>query len=324
MRPFESFLEPQIKSYLSYRKGLGYRVKPLTSYLRTFDRYLIEMKADWDHLQPGFFLKMRRSLLLEPRSVNNILFSVSGLFDFLIRRGYLTHNPVHEIPPLKRRFVVPFVFSEEQVDQLLKMLSHGIRKTSRCFLTDLAVYMAILLMARCGTRISEPIKLLRHNYRKDDATIYIENTKFGKHRLVPIPKDVVREIENYLSVRRSLRKKDDNPYLLAGRNQKPLSGSLVRFFFHQAVKGIGLDTPRKTVGNTNFSSPTPHSLRHSYAVNTLKNVRERGGSAQHALPILATYLGHVDYQFTSIYLRVVDAMSRKDLVDFSLWQEKIN
>jgi integrase/recombinase XerD len=324
MKPFESFLKAQIESYLSYRKGLGYHLKPLKSYLRTFDSYLIEMKADWDHLQPDFFLKMRRRLQLEPRSVNNVLLSVRGLFQFLIRQRYLTSNPLIEIPLLQRRFVVPFVFSQEQVDQLLKKLSRDIRKTSRCFLTDLAVYTAILLMARCGMRISEPIRLLRHNYRKNDATIYIENTKFRKHRLIPIPKNVVTEIENYLSVRRSLRKNDDNPYLLAGRNQKPLSGSLVRFFFHQAVKEIGLDTPRKTVGNTNFSNPTPHSLRHSFAVNTLKNIRNRGLSAQHALPILATYLGHVDYQFTSIYLRVVDAMSRKDLVDFSLWQEKIN
>jgi hypothetical protein len=56
-------------------------------------------------------------------------------------------------------------------------------------------------------------------------------------------------------------------------------------------------------------------------VNTLLKIRERGGNPQHALPILAAYMGHSEYKYTSVYLRVTDAISRKNLVDFSLWQE---
>ena len=70
----------------------------------------------------------------------------------------------------------------------------------------------------------------------------------------------------------------------------------------------------------NFNQPTPHSLRHSFAVNTLIKIKERRGSLRHALPVLATYLGHSVYTHTAIYLRVADAMSRKRLMDFSLWQ----
>jgi integrase len=40
------------------------------------------------------------------------------------------------------------------------------------------------------------------------------------------------------------------------------------------------------------------------------------------LPVLAAYLGHSDYKHTSVYLRVADAASRKQLVDFALWQKK--
>ena len=72
----------------------------------------------------------------------------------------------------------------------------------------------------------------------------------------------------------------------------------------------------------NFSQPTPHSLRHSFAVNTLLNIKERGQSPQNALPVLAAYMGHAEYKYTSVYLMVMDAMSRKNLVDFSLWQKR--
>ena len=321
MKPFESFLSPQLNAYLAYRQGLGYALKPTKSNLLTFDRYLQQVEADWNSLQPAFFLEMRARLDLESRTVNSVLSAVRGFFRFLVRRDYLTHNPLHDIPPLKETTIVPFVFSPEQVDQLLALISRRIRKTKGCFLTDLAVYLAVLLLARCGMRISEPIGLKREHYRPEDATIYIENTKFKKDRLIPLPRELITQIENYLSVRKTLRHRDDNPYLLAGRRQKPLSDSLVRSVFRTAVKDIGLDQPRRVLGNVNFSQPTPHSLRHSFAVNTLKGIKERAGSAQNALPVLAAYMGHSDYKHTSVYLRVADAESRQGLVDFALWQK---
>jgi hypothetical protein len=62
-------------------------------------------------------------------------------------------------------------------------------------------------------------------------------------------------------------------------------------------------------------------LRHSFAVNMLKAIKARGQSPQHALPVLATYLGHATYFNTSVYLKVADASSRNLLYDFSLWQK---
>jgi integrase/recombinase XerD len=66
-----------------------------------------------------------------------------------------------------------------------------------------------------------------------------------------------------------------------------------------------------------FASPTPHSLRHSFAVNTLKRIKERGDCPQHALPVLATYMGHHIYQYTAKYLKFIDAEQRQSLFDFA-------
>ena len=320
MRPFKSFLASEMEDYLQYRKSLGYKTMPAHSYLLTFDDYLVKTEADWHSFSPSFFLGMRAGLTMETRGINAIFSLIRGFFHFLVGRGYVDHNPLRDIPRLKKNVVVPFVFSSNQIEALLKSVSKNIRTTSGCFLTDLAVYMVILVMARCGTRISEPIKLLRCNYRRDDATLYIERTKFGKDRIIPIPRDVVAQIENYLAVRQSLRPNDKNPYLFAGREERYLSDKIVRGAFHKAVSDMGLKQSRKILGNVSLNGPTPHSLRHSFAVNTLNRIRISGGSAQNALPILAAYLGHTDYICTSVYLRVSDAMSRKNLVDFCLWQ----
>lgn len=322
MKPFESFLAPQLNAYLAYRQSLGYAAMPCRAHLLVFDRYLQDKEADWNAFQPAFFLEMRAELDIEPRTINTVLSAVRGLFHFLVRRDYLTHNPLSDIPPLKENTIVPFVFSPKQVDQLLAVICKRIRKTKGRFFTDFALYLAVLLLARCGMRISEPIGLLSHHYRPGDATIYIEKTKFRKDRLIPIPKEVITQIENYLSVRQALRPHDDNPYLLAGRREKPLTDPQLRRLFHITLKEMGLHQPRRVIGNVNFSQPTPHSLRHSFAVNTLIKIKKRGESAQKALPVLAAYMGHSDYKHTSVYLRVADALSRENLVDFVLWQKR--
>jgi integrase/recombinase XerD len=321
MKPFESFLAPQLNDYLSYREGLGYAPQPCRDHLRILDRYLHQSGADLASLQPSFFLHMRTNLNLQATSVNHVLSVTRGFFRFLVRRGIFENNPLLDVPPLKEEIVVPFIFSPEQIDQFRKSICKRMQRTKASFLKELAIYIAILLMAQCGLRISEPLHLLKHHYRKEEGTIYIEKTKFSKDRLIPIPKTVMQEMDNYLSVRASLCPQDQNPYLLAGRGLSPLSDQKVRVFFHHAVRAIGITQPRKKLGNILFTPPTPHCLRHSFAVNTLKAIKERGASPQHALPVLATYLGHATYFNTSVYLKVAEASSRNKLYDFSLWQK---
>jgi site-specific recombinase XerD len=322
MKSFESFLADQLTEYLTYRQGLGYTMMPTRANLLIFDRYLKQTQADWTSFEPAFFLEMIARLDTESRSVNRIVSAVRVFFRFLVRCGYLEENPLRDIPPVKENTIVPFIFSPGQVDQFLDVICTKIRKTKGRFPKDFALYLALLLLARCGMRISEPLRLLLKHYRPDDATISIERTKFKKDRLIPLPKGVSAEIENYLSVRQSLWPDDDNPYLFAGSGKNPLTDQQVRYLFHKALKDMGINQPRRVIGNVNFSQPTPHSLRHSFAVNTLISIKERGESAQNALPVLAAYLGHSDYKHTSVYLRVADATSRKQLVDFALWQKR--
>jgi len=183
-----------------------------------------------------------------------------------------------------------------------------IRPHQRYFFKDLTGYVALVLLARCGLRISEPLRLLR-------------TTKFHKNRLIPIPKSVATHLKNYLAARESLLRQDHNPYLLAGIKQKGFPTHNLYIFFHQAVKDIGLSQPKKVWANTTFAHRTPYSLRHSFAINTLKRIKARGGSAQNALPILATYMGHKNYSNTAVYLKVLDAEQHQGLVDFSKYED---
>ena len=70
MKHFESFLAPKLDDFFAYRKDLGYSLKTLKAQLFALDRYLKQTNADWDSLQPAFFLQMRSGLPNESRTVN--------------------------------------------------------------------------------------------------------------------------------------------------------------------------------------------------------------------------------------------------------------
>lgn len=317
MKHFESFMAPQLQQYADYRQALGYAKKCIKPPLLAFDRYLLGQNATWDHLQPAFFLQLRAKISDHPNTVNTILSALRSFFQFLVRQDICDNNPLKDIPPLPERYFVPFVFSPGQTERLLQAAGQNIRKTPKYFLTDMAIYLAIVLLARCGMRINEPLRMHRDQYYRQDGTVYIEKTKFRKDRLIPVPQIALTQIENYLAVRTALRADDQNPYLLAARKQRQLRGRQVRDAFHQAVKDIRISQPKQVIGNITFGKPLPHSLRHGFAINTLNQIKARGNCPQQALPVLATYMGHRKYQYTAAYLKVKDARDIPGLIAFT-------
>jgi integrase/recombinase XerD len=316
MSYFESFLSQQFEDYMTYRHQLGYDIHSLRWVLKTVDRYLVTQNADPGDLTPAFFLTLQANLRTQYKSINRLLSTTRMFFKYLLRIDYCQNNPLEDISLLPEERFIPFIFSPVQIDELLEAVCHRLRKSPKDFVKNLGIYLAILLLARCGMRICEPLRLQHDHFRTDEKTLYIEKTKFKKDRLIPIPKAVAAEITNYLAVRRILWATDANPYLLAASKQKSFYDELIRRHFHQAVSDIGLKRCRQTIGTTNIGAPTPHSLRHSFAVNTLKRIKEQGKSPQHALPVLAAYLGHSEYKHTAKYLKVLDAKHRHNLVNF--------
>jgi integrase/recombinase XerD len=317
MKPFESFLAPTLEEYIAYRRDLGYTEKGLRQCLSYLDRYLQAKQVWWGAFSASFFLDFRATLKQNPRTVNGIMSTVHGFFQYLQRIGYCDQNPLSDIPPVKELHFIPFVFSPEQIELLLKAVQNRLRKTEKYFLKDLAEYTAIVLLASCGLRISEPTRLLLSHFRPQEATIYIEKTKFKKDRLIPVPRSVIKEVENYLALRRSFLCEDKYPYLLICGKQKRLTRTQLYPTFNRAVKDMGFDQAKKVYANTVFGRPTPHSLRHSFAINTLMRIKQKGKSPQNALPILAAYMGHRQYRDTAVYLKVIDAQQRLELLSFT-------
>jgi len=263
MKHFKSSLTLLLEEYITYRCSLGYTESNLRPWLYAFDQYVCDKEAGLDDLGPPFFLDFKKSLKEKQRTFNAILLAMRGFFNYLVRRQIIDENPLIDICSYRPNAFIPFIFSPDQIDKLLSAVQSAIRKDPICFFKDYSVYMAILLLARCGMRISEPLRLKPGHYRGNEGTIYIEKTKFSKDRLIALPKAVINEMDNYLTVRKAFIQ-DQTTYLLPEQNGHTLSTKRIYKVFGWAVKDIGIDQPRRTIANTTFGNPTPHSLRHSF------------------------------------------------------------
>ncbi len=307
-----------MEQYLEYRESLGYSTKAVDS-LKRLDRYMVtEDVITFKALTPLFFLKMRTDLAIDSNTINRVIYALRGFFQYLVRIEFCQYNPLAGIPRFKENNIIPFIFSDQETEHLLEVSWQQVRREKQAFfLKDIGCCLALQLLARCGLRISEPLRLKVGDFRADERTIYIRKTKFRKDRLIPIPMDVAKHLSDYLPLRSTLLPADNqNPYLLISGPTKGLHNHQVRNYFHQTIREIGLTQAKQVIGNTNISGTTPHSLRHSFAVNTLRRIKERGDSPQNGLPVLAVYMGHKKYTYTIYYLKLIDADQHRNLVDF--------
>jgi len=317
-------LANDIEAFIAFRKKLGYRLKPnnMRNFFSAIDHYLDKKGADWNDLTPAFLLEFRSQLSLEPQSVNLIMGALRVFFDYLLRVDRIAQNPLKDIADLTRNAFIPYIFSDEQIDQLLNVIQITIRSHNEsCFLTDLAVYTIISLIAQCGLRSSEPLKLRDDHYKNNESTIYIEKSKFNKDRLIPVPQDAASLIDNFMSTRNSILRKEKCDYLFTSTHGK-ITYYYIYKKFNAALHDLEIDCSRKKFPGITFGNPTPQSLRHSFAVNMLKNSAAKGKDPENVLPVLAAYMGHTDYKYTSLYLKVIDAEHRNAWVDFYSYKQK--
>jgi len=318
MKKYESFLATTFEQYVHYRQALGCLMRTQQTDLFRFDRFVVEKGVRWPDLGTRLCLEFIEQLDLSPSTINDTISALKGFFAYLERCQIMDDNPMAAITGRNIVPYIPYIFSEQDTRRLLDAVNKQIRKDPKHYFRDYTLSMVVLLLAGCGLRISEPVNLKLDQYHTGEGTIFIQNTKFGKDRLIPVPRSIMEQVSNYLAVRTRMVGNQNNPYLFPGKHLFRIDRRAVYELFYQAVRDIGIKQGKVILDHIRFGKPTPHCLRHSFAVNTLLRIKERGGSAQDALPVLAAYMGHKNYISTAVYLKALDAKQRQGLFDITI------
>lgn len=286
-------LASAVQSYLSLRRAVGFSLKDAGSNLAAFAaysdakgyRYISSQGAiEWARKVPSQGQRARR------------LADVSRLARYL-----QAEDARHEIPPPifgreRGPRPTPYILSDEQIREIVRLAEQAGYRTLRR-----QTYSTLFALLSCtGLRVSEAIRLRYTDITPDG--LVIRSSKFRKSRLVPLHPTARSGLERYLQRRRPYAPLDDHVFISLRR--KPLLLADVEAAFKTVAAKMGLPRGRGKC------RPTPHSLRHAFAVRALKNCPDgRDHITQHML-MLSTYLGHSNAALTYWYLEAVPELMR--------------
>ena len=201
--------------------------------------------------------------------------------------------PLALLPARKHR-PTPHIYTNAQVAAMM-----AAARTLHPPLRAATMETLIGLLACTGIRDSEAFALDRTDLDRANRLLRIRDTKYGKSREVLIHDGTIATMEDYLARRDQLRAGGDHTCVFVSCWGARLSHKSVHRSFEQIRQGSGVT--RSASGRR----PRLHDLRHTFAVNTLLGWYRGGEDVAAKLPLLSTYLGHVDPAATYWYLSVV-------------------
>lgn len=282
-----------VESYLAVRRACGFALDPIGKRLRSFATFSDARSKSYVCSQAALeWAGLARSVTQRARRLGDVI---------RFARSVRAEDPRHELPPAvfgseNRRRPVPFIFSRHDIGRLVQAASESGCRSLRRY-----TYSTFFALLACtGLRVSEAIRLRFEDITPDG--LVIRCSKFRKSRLVPLHDTVRAQLEHYLGRRRLYAPFDDHVFVsLRGT---PLLLRDVERAFHAIVTKIGL--PR----GPGRPRPTPHSLRHTFAVRSLETCPDgRDRITQHMLA-LSTYLGHSKVAHTYWYLEATPELMR--------------
>ncbi len=173
------------------------------------------------------------------------------------------------LTPPKRSRKMPVYLSENESSRLLRASSKNLRD-----------YNIVNLLLNSGLRVSELCNLKSEDVEFDTGKIMIHGGKGDKERIALVSDKVMESLKSYYKSK--LERKVNSPYFFTSNKGSMFHTSTIEKIIRTIAKEAGIT--RKV---------TPHTLRHTFATNILKN----GGDIR----FIQTLLGHSSISTTEIY-----------------------
>ena len=283
-------LRQALDDYLTMRRALGYKLERPEKLLAQFLAYLDEVGSESVTVEQALAWA-RLPADADPSWWSQRLSVVRGFAAYLHTLDPAAEVPAAELLPWRRRRATPYLYTDAEIAALLAACA------SLRFPLRVATYGTLLgLLAVSGLRVGEAMRLDRSDLDLERGLLLVREGKFGKSRELPLHETAVRALRTYLLRRQRLQPGPQAEALFVSLAGTRLRYSNVNWTFLRLVRRAGLK-PRSAT-----CRPRLHDLRHSFAVRTVLDAYRTDSDVQARLPLLSTYLGHVDPAATYWYL----------------------
>ena len=286
-----------IAQYVTFRKSLGQDFESHERRLRTFSRFVGE-SVDIRSVRPRKVAAFLAGSGPITRYWHVKYGALRGFFSYAVTRGYLSVSPLPATVPKQPARFVPHIYSMDELRRLLDGTASYQKHKTRILMEPHTFRAILLLLYGAGLRVSEALSLNLADVDLEEAVIVIRDTKFYKTRLVPLGSDLNDAMTKYAKQRkRDGHPRSDNAPFFVTR----LGASIPIRLIQRAFRRLRAHSGVRRKGGTRCQ-PRLHDLRHAAAVHRLTAWYREGKDVQRLLPLLSTYLGHVDIASTQLYL----------------------
>ncbi len=280
-----------VEEYLLDRRSLGFALRIDAGQLRSFARFAdgaghcgpltVDLAIRWatSPSRRGRRFPGRRLEVLRPFARYRAAVDAASEVPSRWLLGPPRRRPLHHI------------YTEEQLASLLTEA----QKLPRVGRLRPTTYVTLFgLLAACGLRVSEALRLGRNDVDPSPGVLVIRATKFRKSRLVPMHTTTARALRLYADRRDRLVPHAIGRTFFISDSGHALAYSTVRTVFMRlrAALGWAVFDPR----------PRIHDLRHTFACRRLRDWYVEGIDVGPRVAHLATYLGHAHVTDTYWYL----------------------
>lgn len=289
-------LSTAVQTYVDYKRGLGMKFLSERGIFAAFclalgeiDLVCVTSARVWRFLCPRGH---------QTRGSEIKYFALRGFYKFAMARGYVSRSPLPPRLTILPQVLVPYIYSRDELARVLRLASARYRRCPR--VEPKVIHALVVLMYGAALRTSEAVGLDLGDVDLDQQHIRVRNTKFYKTRLVPLGRDVAREIAAYVAERNRHHSTAPSAPLFVYRKGQRISDDAARTHFRCLCRQAGIGAVDGTA-----AEPRLHDLRHSAIVHRVLAWYRGGRDVQALLPKLSTYVGHKDVACTQRYLRLI-------------------
>ena len=226
-----------------------------------------------DNLQVRTFAAAEHGSGLSPRTIQRRLSAVRTFYGFLMREGHASCNPALEVRAPKTKKRLPATLDADQMGRLL-----AFRVDDSLSARDKAI---MELFYSSGLRLAELVSLDLQAIDLADRTVRVLG-KGNKTRIVPMGRQAVRAVKQWLGERPALVQGRPGAALFVGRTGRRLGSRAVQLRVDAWARRQGI-----------AMHVHPHMFRHSFATHLLESSGDLRGVQE--------LLGHADIGTTQIY-----------------------
>ena len=292
---FQSVLSACMEKFLQEKHACGYDYHEATRILRHLDNFLVQEGLATCELSGPIARKWLAKKAHESAQTQRQRITLVRQFSrFLLRLGYSAYVPDSTMAARNRSSFIPRMLSDEELRKFFQAVD-ALKPTARSPLRHLIMPEVFRLLYGCGFRVSEVLKLRVRDVDLNQGIITVRQGKFRKDRLVPPSLPLVNRLRKYAA---HFEKRPPDAIFFPGPNGGPFSLYTVYGLFRQLLLQCGISHGGRGKG------PRIHDARHQFAVQALRRWYQDGEDLDAKLPLLATYLGHVNLSGTQHYLHL--------------------